>query len=458
MIRAAVASIRSRPATFVAGFVSMFLGAVVVGSFASLLATGLDGGTSAADQEKLVTMASVVGGWGLLIVLFSVASTISVSVHQRTSEIGLFRAMGALPRQVRRQLTAETAVLGVVACLAAVLPAALVGRWVFSLVQDGGMVSPGLEHIAGLPYLLVTSALVLLVSLVAVRLAAHRITGQSANLTLRSGAQGVRTQAMSRWRKLGAVACFIIGVDLSVLTVTIMRDQDDPYAAMQTAGPASIFWSLGFALLSPLLLRGSARALGGVLSGFGVSGHLAAYDARRRSHLLAGILAPVVVFVGMALGTLYLMAIENHAPTVVGNGVVDADADTLAALNYVVVGMISTFAAIMVVNTVAAVIVDRRRELGQQRLAGATPEQVVATNVLAAALVAVTGLFVGGVASLGTIVPYSIVKLDRAVPDVSVLWWALVWAVAVVVTVGSTWVAVRRAMRQPALDAVGAVT
>ncbi len=247
-------------------------------------------------------------------------------------------------------------------------------------------------------------------------------------------------------------------MDLSVLTVTIMRDQDDPYAAMQTAGPASIFWSLGFALLSPLLLRGSAVALGGVLSGFGVSGHLAAYDARRRSHLLAGILAPVVVFVGMALGTLYLMAIENHAPTVVGNGVVDADADTLAALNYVVVGMISTFAAIMVVNTVAAVIVDRRRELGQQRLAGATPEQVVATNVLAAALVAVTGLVVGGVASLGTIVPYSIVKLDRAVPDVSVLWWALVWAVAVVVTVGSTWVAVRRAMRQPALDAVGAVT
>ncbi len=75
----------------------------------------------------------------------------------------------------------------------------------FSLVQDGGMVSPGLEHIAGLPYVLVTSALVLLVSLVAVRLAAHRITGQSANLTLRSGAQGVRTQAMSRWRKLGAV-------------------------------------------------------------------------------------------------------------------------------------------------------------------------------------------------------------------------------------------------------------
>ena len=94
MMRAAVASIRSRPTVFVAGFVSMFLGTVVVGSFASLLATGLDGGTSAIDQEKLVTMASVVGGWGLVIVLFSVASTMSVSVRQRTTEIGLYRALG----------------------------------------------------------------------------------------------------------------------------------------------------------------------------------------------------------------------------------------------------------------------------------------------------------------------------------------------------------------------------
>jgi putative ABC transport system permease protein len=103
-------------------------------------------------------------------------------------------------------------------------------------------------------------------------------------------------------------------------------------------------------------------------------------------------------------------------------------------------------------------MVDRRREFGHQRLAGATPQQVVATNCLEAGLVVVTGLLVGGAASLGTIVPYSVVKLDRVVPDVSALWWVLVWAAAVLVTVGSTWVAVHRAMREPALDAVGAVT
>ena len=227
---------------------------------------------------------------------------------------------------------------------------------------------------------------------------------------------------------------------------------------MQTAGPANVWWTLGLALLAPTLLRGAARLASGLLERCGAPGYLAAYDAGRRSQLLAGILAPVIVLVGMGLGTLYLMAIENHAPPVVGGDVTQVDADTLALLNYVVVGMIATFAGIMVVNTVASVVVDRRRELGQQRLIGATRGQVVATSTLEAALVAVTGLVVGGVASLGTVVPYSLVKLDRVVPDVTVLWWVLVWAAAVVLTVGSTLVAVRRAVRTPALEAVGPVT
>ena len=61
----------------------------------------------------------------------------------------------------------------------------------------------------------------------------------------------------------------------------------------------------------------------------------------------------MIVLVGMGLGTLYLMAIENHAAPVVGGDVSEVDADSLALLNYVVVGMVATFAAIMVANTVA---------------------------------------------------------------------------------------------------------
>ena len=454
----AIASVRSRPTTFVAGFLSMFLGAIVVGSFATLLATGLADGVSDADQTTLVTMASVVGGWGLMIVLFSVASTMSVQVRQRARELARYRMVGALPRQVRRMVLGEALVLGAVAVALAVLPAVLVGRWVFGMLHDAGMLDPDLEHSAGLPFVAATSLLVLLVSLAAVRLCVHRASRVPAVQALREGDHGERRVTLSWWRRIAASFCLISGAGLSVVTVAVMRDQSDPYAAMQTAGPACIWWSLGGALLAPWFLRVAARLSAGMLKRFGAPGHLAAHDLGRRSQLLAGMLAPVIVLVGMGLGTLYLMAIENHAPPVVGGDVTEIDADSLALLNYVVVGMVATFAAIMVVNTVASVVVDRRRELGQQRLAGATRGQVVATSTLEAALVAVTGLVVGSVASLGTVVPYSVVKLDRLVPDVTVLWWVLVWASAVVLTVGSTFVAVRRAVSTPALEAVGPVT
>ena len=458
----AIASIRSRPTTFVAGFLSMFLGATVVGSFATLLATGLSDGVSSRDQETLVTMASVVGGWGLMIVLFSVASTMAVQVRQRAGELARYRMVGALPRQVRRMVIGEALALGAVAVVAAVLPAVLVGRWVFGLLHDAGMVDPALDHSAGVPFVAATSLLVLLVSVAAVRLCSHRASRVPAVQALREGDQGERRSTLPWWRRIAVTVCLVAGASLSVVTVVVMGDPADPgadpYAAMQTAGPANVWWTLGLALLAPTLLRGAARLAGGLLERCGAPGYLAAYDAGRRSQLLAGILAPVIVLVGMGLGTLYLMAIENHAPPVVGGDVTQVDADTLALLNYVVVGMIATFAGIMVVNTVASVVVDRRRELGQQRLIGATRGQVVATSTLEAALVAVTGLVVGGVASLGTVVPYSLVKLDRVVPDVTVLWWVLVWAAAVVLTVGSTLVAVRRAVRTPALEAVGPVT
>ena len=238
----AIASIRSRPTTFVAGFLSMFLGATVVGSFATLLATGLSDGVSSRDQETLVTMASVVGGWGLMIVLFSVASTMAVQVRQRAGELARYRMVGALPRQVRRMVIGEALALGAVAVVAAVLPAVLVGRWVFGLLHDAGMVDPALDHSAGVPFVAATSLLVLLVSVAAVRLCSHRASRVPAVQALREGDQGERRSTLPWWRRIAVTVCLVAGASLSVVTVVVMGDPADPgadpYAAMQTAGPA----------------------------------------------------------------------------------------------------------------------------------------------------------------------------------------------------------------------------
>ncbi len=74
---------------------TVLLGTALMGSFATLLETSGGAGISDADAEALGTMALVVGGWGTLIVLFSVASTLGITVRQRVAEIGLLRDRSA---------------------------------------------------------------------------------------------------------------------------------------------------------------------------------------------------------------------------------------------------------------------------------------------------------------------------------------------------------------------------
>ncbi|MEK8144423.1 FtsX-like permease family protein [Streptomyces sp. M10(2022)] len=48
--------------------------------------------------------ASVVGGYGSLLVFFAIASTLTVNVRQRGEEIHLLRCTGATPAQIRRMV------------------------------------------------------------------------------------------------------------------------------------------------------------------------------------------------------------------------------------------------------------------------------------------------------------------------------------------------------------------
>ena len=75
-------------------------------------------------------MGAVVGGWGAVIVLFSLVSTVGITVRQREVEIGLLRIIGATPRQARRLVRAETLLVAVVAALRArPLPVAAGSCW-----------------------------------------------------------------------------------------------------------------------------------------------------------------------------------------------------------------------------------------------------------------------------------------------------------------------------------------
>lgn len=459
-MRLALASVRARAATFAATGLSIFLGATVILSFLTLMDTALGEGVSAVssgastaesvsarDQETLATMAGVVGGWGLILVVFSVASTLGLAVRQRAEEFGLLRTTGATRRQLRRMVTAETLVVAIGATALAVLPGWLLGRLVLDLVADGGLVAPSVEHQLGWLSLSGTLVVVLVAGLGAGALAVRPVLrGSAAAALARSRTQ---RRSMGRGRIAGAGVLFALGATYSTLAVTVGADSSDPYLAMSLAGPASSFWSMGLALLAPVLLRGAAALVSGPLARTGPAGYLAAYNTRRRAGLLAGTLMPVIVFVGIGTGTFYLMAVENSA----GLGTGTVDGQIVALLNYVVVGLIAAFAAIMVVNTAVAGIADRRREFGLQRLAGSTRGQVVTMLLVEGGLIAVTGIVLGGLASLGTVIPYAVVKTDGWLPTSGPWLFLGVCAVALAVTLGTTRISGQRAVRGRAVDA-----
>jgi len=443
LVRLATASLAERRTAFAATFLAVLCGTAVAGSFATLVQTAL-GDVAERDGETLLTMGTVVGGWSIPIVLFAVVSTVGITVAQRDVEVGLLRTIGATPGQVKRLVRLETLLVATVGAVAGAVLATVGGRALLAGIRGAGMVADDVAYAGGPAALGTTVVGVLLVTLVAAGIAGRRATRGAPSVVPGEG-RAVRTR-LPRWRYLAAFVCLAHGVSMAVLT--IVSDSDDPYDAMATSGSLSIVVGLGLALLSPVLLRLGARALRPVVGTATPEAHLAVFNAERRSALLAGVLGPVIVLTSAAGGTLMLVDIDGR--TLPGGA--GADTDTINLLNNVVVGMLTLFAAIMVVNSFVAVTSDRRAELHRLWLLGATRAQVESSVVTEAVLVAAVGVAAGLVASLFTIVPFAVARDEGVVPDGG-LWLPAVVAVAVVAL---TYHAGRGAVRRVARQAVGA--
>jgi putative ABC transport system permease protein len=436
------ASLRHRPTAFVATFLAVLLGTAMIGSFATLVETAT-GPVSVADEETLTIMGAVVGGWGSAIVLFSVASTLAVTVRQRETEVGLLRAIGATPRQARRLIRTEALLVTFLAAVCGALVASIGGRALLALLRGGDLVASDVEYGGGPASLGAAAALVVLTAMVAAAITARRATRGPATIVLRDSATD--SGRMRWWRIAAGVVLIGYGLAMAVVTIAVTADSDDPYAAMQTSGSSSILVGVGLALFAPVLLR-LASAPARPALGRSASGHLASYNVARRAHLLAAVLAPVIVLTASAIGILMLVGIDGRTLDKSLAGA--ADADTITLLNNVVVGMIALFAAIMVVNAFAAVISHRRSELRRLWLVGATPAEVERSVVTEAAIVAAVGVIFGALASLATIVPFAIARDEGMVPD-GQLWLPPLLVVGVVaLTLTAARGAVRPALQQ----------
>ena len=433
MIALALSSLRHRRAAFVATFTAVLLGTAMIGSFATMVETA-SGPVSDTDATALVIMGAVVGGWGTLIVLFSVASTVGVTVARRATETGLLRCVGATPRQVRRLVRAETLAVSVAGAALGAAVAYPGGRALLALVR-GHLVSDDVAFGGG-PLSLTAAALgVVATATGASSVAGRRATSGPVRLTLAEAAS--EAARVRWWRVLGSLLLLAYGVATALVTVLVTADDPDPYAAMQTCGASAILAGMGLAGLAPVLLRWASALLPRAT---GASSYLAIGNARRRPHLLSAVLAPVIVLTATATGILMLVSIDGRTITEAGA----EDAGLITMLNYVVTGMLVLFAAISVVNATVAMLAQRRTELARLHLVGATHRQVRSSVLAEAAIVAGVGIVLGSLASLATVLPFAYARHEGLVPD-GQLWLPVAVAVATAaLTVGAARLAVRR--------------
>ncbi len=437
MIAVALRNLRHRPGGFAATFATAFLGATLLMAFASLIDTAAR--VDAASAESLTTTATIGGGWCLVIVAFAVTSTLSLAVRQRADQVALLRSVGATGPQLRRMIVGEAAVVAVVASAVAVPAGLALGRMLLALLKNTGQVAATVGGAFG-PVALGTGFGVTLIGSVVAGVATARRT---------AAPPGTRP-ARPRARRIAAVVFVLAGANCAVLTATLMDGKG--IDAMQTAGQAGIWASIGLALLAPELLRLVTAVIGApVRSLGGVAGELAVLGVHARVRQLAAAVMPVLLFTGIATATVYMQGIEDRASA---GQVQPAYAQDIQTLNYVVVGMITLFVAIMLVNTLIAATVRRRREFAQHRLAGATRGQLTAMVAFEGLLVTVTGVLGGTVAAMFTILPFGAARADRLWPGTTGWPYGIIVTIAVALTAAATVQTARRTVRGPATDAV----
>ncbi|MFI1413200.1 FtsX-like permease family protein [Streptomyces sp. NPDC020707] len=433
MLTLATRSVRQRPGRFAATLLSAFLGAAIIMTFNSMHDTAGAPGVDSVSSETLSTAAGVVGGYGTLLVFFAVASTLTVNVRQRSAEIELLRCSGATPAQLKRMVVGEAVAVALVGALLAIGPAMLGGRVLLDVFQDSGQVAESVDHTFGPIALYSGLDITVLAAAGAAFLAVRRATGG-------------RPRSRSRGRRFLVLGSLVLGA-LSICTTFVLSSTDAALMAPPAYG--AILLSVGLALLSPGLLR----ALLGRLPLTGPSGYPAVRGLRVRVAELPGVMVPLTLFIGMATATLSMQGVENDAIHAAGVPK-SVDAKNLETLNLTVVGIIVVFSCVMLINSLYAATTYRRKEFGQQRLAGATPGQVLGMVGIESLVLTVTGVVLGTGAALAGIVSFTTVRTDAVLPERGLGIWLGVVAVAVAVTMGTSLVTAWRVLRTPAISAV----
>lgn len=293
-----------------AASVSEALATAPSGSAAQVL-TGDDRGAVeehglATAKQTLFGIGGSFGGIAAIVAVFTAAGTVALSVSQRAREFALLRAVGATPRQIRRAVAAEAALVAPLAGALGVLPGVGLAAWWFQQLQSRGAVPEGVElQVSAFP-LLVAVGVGLLTALGAGWIAGRRPATITPGQALSEAS--VEKLRPGKVRTVLGLAALVGGFSLTGVSASATGDS----SAGAALGVVMLFM-LAVGLLGPIVARVFAGLFGLPLRGAGPSASLAAANSRTNARRLASATTPVVLAMAFASTLVFMHSSENHA-------------------------------------------------------------------------------------------------------------------------------------------------
>lgn len=258
-----------------------------------------------AARSELMMLSGSFAGLAILIAMFVVASTLSLSIQQRRREFALLRAMGATPGQVHRLVGSEVLLVAGVAALLGAGPGYALARVLGAQFAEAGVLSSDFA----LAYSPLPAVVGVLLAVVTARIAAAVAARRPARLdpteALRESA--VEPSSIGKGRLVTGLVFGAGGLATSMLPAVLPGQ-----AALAGAGASAVLLVISVALLGPTLVGGAVRVFGGPLRRSASPALvLAAANSGARARRLAAAITPLAL--AIAIGSVQLFTQDTVA-------------------------------------------------------------------------------------------------------------------------------------------------
>ncbi len=194
----------------------------------------------------------------LFVSIFIIANTFNIVMSQRVRELGLLRAVGATPKQVRRAVMGEALVVGFVASIIGLFVGLGLAYGVEAFLNSLGAELPDFDKALSVTTVLIGMGVGIGVTLLSAWVPARK-AGLTSPVTAISGHDASATTAGTRSILIGALLT-VGGAALTGVSLFGGIDSTATLLGMLGGGAALLF--VGITLLSPLVAAPISRALG----------------------------------------------------------------------------------------------------------------------------------------------------------------------------------------------------